>query len=98
MTIRIASITAAAVLSAFAATGAFAEDASRPTASTVDRPSTAAAAISGEAAQSPGTVGAMHYAVAGRATNSADVRRESRGLLTAVVAHWTPSPSREPGS
>lgn len=53
-------------------------------------------AAAAAATQSPGTIGAMHYATGGLATSGADVLRQSRGLPTAVYANW--SAPAQPGS
>jgi hypothetical protein len=86
MSNRIIALAAAAAISTLTGFAAYAEDAR----STVDGPRGAVGvtAADGAAAYGAGTVGAMHYAVAGRATNSADVRRESRNLLTTVHANF----------
>lgn len=90
-------VSAAAAAALLASTGfAVAQDASRV--STVDRPAAAAGvdAADGAAAYSPGSVGAMHYAVAGRPTSVADVRAQNHGLLTAADARWVAG--AQPGS
>ncbi|GLK68395.1 hypothetical protein [Hansschlegelia plantiphila] len=79
----ISAAIAASTVSAFAQDGVVSLSTvdSRPASLQVTR-------ADGAAAYSPGSVGAMHYAVAGRATSTADVRRESSNQLTAVYAHW----------
>ncbi|GLK56075.1 hypothetical protein JOD31_000993 [Methylopila capsulata] len=85
---RIASV--AAVLATLISTSAFAGELS----SIVDAPKAPvrASAANAAAVQSPGTVGAMHLAADGVATSGADVRRDSRGLLTAANASWRAVP------
>ncbi|MBB3971861.1 hypothetical protein GGR24_000494 [Hansschlegelia beijingensis] len=81
----------AAAIVALTATSSMAVDRpDRLDASTMDRRMGPAGrtANDGAASQSPGTIGAMHYATAGLAANSAAVRGESRGRLTAVHAAW----------
>lgn len=86
---RIASV--AAVLATLVSTSAFAGELS----STIDAPKApvSVGAANAAATQSPGTVGAMHLAAAGLATSGADVRRDSRGLLTAANASWRAAPA-----
>lgn len=86
--IRIATLTAAA-LAAIVSAPAFAADLSS---STVDRPQPfRVGAAAAAATQSAGTVGAMHVAVAGRATSADEVRKQSRGLVTAANPYWRAS-------
>ncbi|MFD1704214.1 hypothetical protein ACFSCV_14505 [Methylopila henanensis] len=82
--IRTASI--AAVLAALVSAPALASDLT----SNVDAPKAPFRVSAADAAstQSAGTVGAMHVAVAGRATSLAEVQRESRYLLTAANGVW----------
>lgn len=91
---RFATFAAAAALAA-STVSAFAQDA---VVSTVDGPAGAVGvtAADGAAAYSPGSVGAMHYAVAGRPTSVSDVRAQNHGLLTAADARWVTS--AQPGS
>lgn len=94
MSIRISTFAAAAAL-ALTATGAFAQDGLT---STVDGPRAAIGVSQADAAatQSPGTVGAMHHAVAGVATSEADVQRQG-GNTTAAAVRWLAAPA-QPGS
>jgi hypothetical protein len=85
MTNRIATLSLAAALAALPAV-AFADD---QTASTADRPRAEIGRSQADlvATYSPGTVGAMHYAVAGVATNDAEIQRQG-GRTTAGAVRW----------
>lgn len=91
MSNRIAAIFAAAAI--LAPVSAFAGEITL--ASTVDRPLVAIAATRADAAatQSPGTVGAMHYATAGLPVsfNAADLQT---GRATAATVRWLAAPER----
>ncbi|PZQ17108.1 MAG: hypothetical protein DI565_06935 [Ancylobacter novellus] len=100
MSNRIVVLSAAGAFAAYAAVAAtlvFSSPASADeiVASTADHPQIALRATAADAAatQSPGTVGAMHYAVAGLATDVSAVRRQG-GQATAATVRWLPSPAQ----
>ncbi|RXF75371.1 hypothetical protein [Hansschlegelia zhihuaiae] len=84
MTNRIATLSLAAALAALPAV-AFAGE----LVSTVDAPQGETGRTQADlvASYSPGTVGAMHYAVAGVATNGAEIQSQG-GRTTAGAVRW----------
>lgn len=101
MSNRIVAISAAAAFAAYAAATAVilspvsALAGEVALASTVDRPLVAIAATKADAAatQSPGTVGAMHYATAGLPASLGGAELQA-GRATAATVRWLPAPER----
>lgn len=95
MTIRIATLSIAAALAALPAAAFAGEPVAATSSADAPRVEVGRSQADLAASYSPGTVGAMHYAVAGVATRADEIQSQG-GRLTADAVRWRIAP--QPGS